>query len=140
MILFLGNMRLLKKSSSSQIWSLDKKKWRNGPVVPSKYDFINSCALALNSSIVLFVGVNIIKADEISNSLLMVDFLSKGNFLTLIFFHDSPNSRETPLTIKSAFSQKIYLYRKISTILQLHSILEPIHGPSKKALHILFTL
>ena len=91
MILFLGNMPLLKKSSSSQIWSLDKKKWTNGPVVPSKYDFINSCALALNSSTVLFVGVNIITADEISNSLLMVDFLSEGNFQTLIFFQEKYN-------------------------------------------------
>ena len=84
-------MPLLKKSSSSQIWSLDKKKWTKGPVLPSKYDFINSCALALNSSTVLFVGVNIITADEISNSLLMVDFLSEGNFQTLIFFQEKYN-------------------------------------------------
>ena len=75
-IFFKGKMTLLRKSSSSQIWSLDKKKWMDGPVLPSKYDFINSCALALNSSTVLFVGVNIIKADEITQSTLMVDFLN----------------------------------------------------------------
>ena len=60
-----GNyMVMLRKSSNSQIWSLNKKKWNNGPVLPSKYDFINSCALALNSSTVLFVGVNSIKGSE----------------------------------------------------------------------------
>ena len=98
-------MPLLKKSSSSQIWSLDKKKWTNGPVVPSKYDFINSCALALNSSTVLFVGVNIIKAEKFSNSLLMVDFLSKGNFQTLLF-HKFHQSREIPLIVKLSFFSK----------------------------------
>ena len=41
------------------MWSLNRGKWIDGPSIPSKYEFINACAVPLNSTTVIFVGVSI---------------------------------------------------------------------------------
>ena len=43
--------------NSSQIWSLSKQKWIQGPQVPRGYFSLNSCAIALNSTAVLIIGL-----------------------------------------------------------------------------------
>ena len=64
----LANVQTLKKSKNSLLWSLDKKRWIYGPTIPSKYAFVNSCAAALNSTSVLFVGISDIETSEITQS------------------------------------------------------------------------
>ena len=46
-------------SSNSLIWSVPKHKWLKGPKIEkTKYRFINACALAINVSSVLFIGLS----------------------------------------------------------------------------------
>ena len=44
-------------SNGSQIWSLSKQKWTPGPSYPKGYFSLNSCAIALNSTAVLVIGL-----------------------------------------------------------------------------------
>ena len=50
---------ILKGIRHSQLWSLNRGKWLEGPSIPPKYEFINACAVPLNSTTVIFVGVSI---------------------------------------------------------------------------------
>ena len=63
-------MSVLQRSSSSELWSLVKKKWVSGPKIPQKYILWNTCSLALNSSTVLFVGVRIMNGSEFGHEAL----------------------------------------------------------------------
>ena len=55
-----------KGNNNSQVWSMTKKKWMKGPALMKGYYALNACALALNSSAVLVVGL--IKALDFSAS------------------------------------------------------------------------
>ena len=46
-----------KGNNNSQVWSMTKKKWMKGPTLMKGYYALNTCALALNSSAVLIVGL-----------------------------------------------------------------------------------
>ena len=55
-----------KGSDNSQVWSMTKKRWMIGPALMKDYYALNACALALNSSAVLVIGL--IKALDFSAS------------------------------------------------------------------------
>lgn len=46
-----------KASSNSQLWSISKQKWISGPSYPKGFYALNSCALALNSTAVIVIGL-----------------------------------------------------------------------------------
>ena len=49
----------MHRSSNSLMWSAPKHKWLKGPKTEkTKYRFINACALAINVSSVLFIGLS----------------------------------------------------------------------------------
>ena len=48
---------MIDGSNGSQIWSLSKQKWIPGPPYPKGYFSLNSCAIALNSTAVLVIGL-----------------------------------------------------------------------------------
>ena len=75
---------VLKGIRTSQLWSLNRGKWVEGPSIPPKYELINACAVPLNSTTVLFVGVSLTNIkitpetiDSIPNNLVITyDFQS----------------------------------------------------------------
>ena len=52
-------MQTSKGSVYSYLWSIPKNVWLTGPnVSQTNYEFINACALALNATTVLFIGLS----------------------------------------------------------------------------------
>ena len=52
-------MQTSKGSVNSYLWSIQKNVWLTGPnVSQTNYEFINACALALNATTVLFIGLS----------------------------------------------------------------------------------
>ena len=52
-------MQKPKGSANSYLWSIPKNEWLTGPnVSQTNYEFINACALALNATTVLFIGLS----------------------------------------------------------------------------------
>ena len=52
-------MKKPKGSANSYLWSIPKNEWLTGPnVSQTNYEFINACALALNATTVLFIGLS----------------------------------------------------------------------------------
>ena len=48
-----------KGSVNSYLWSISKNVWLTGPNVShTNYEFINACALAMNATTVLFIGLS----------------------------------------------------------------------------------
>ena len=48
-----------QENKNSKLWSIKKRKWINGPEYPhsTKYTFRHTCALTLNASSILFIGL-----------------------------------------------------------------------------------
>ena len=52
-------MQTSKGSVYSYLWSIPKNVWLTGPnVSQTNYEFINACAIALNATTVLFIGLS----------------------------------------------------------------------------------
>ena len=56
----------------SYVWSMSKKRWRTGPSIKPIKDwglsFVNTCAISLNKTAVLFIGL--VKNSEGKRSLI----------------------------------------------------------------------
>ena len=52
-------MQTSKGSVYSYLWSIPKNVWLTGPnVSQTNYEFINACAIALNATTILFIGLS----------------------------------------------------------------------------------
>ena len=53
------DVQIGQENKNSYLWSIKKRKWINGPEYPhsTNYTFKHTCALTLNASSVLFVGL-----------------------------------------------------------------------------------
>ena len=54
----------LERSLNSVLWSIPKHKWLDGPSIENTgYQFIHACAVAINVSSVLFIGLSKFKKE-----------------------------------------------------------------------------
>ena len=72
-------------TNNSQIWSLSKQKWIPGPSYPKGYFSLNSCAIALNYTAVLVIGLIPIPNQAFDEIYIYTHIGSIPNHATLIY-------------------------------------------------------
>ena len=92
-------------SSNSLIWSVPKHKWLKGPKIEkTKYRFINACALAINVSSVLFIGLS-------TNENTGIDGFDTPNDITAIYdFKLNKWQQQDSIYFKGSFEDDDFEY------------------------------